>query len=113
MKLNTEHESLLGLFKPHYVFVLKKCWRVPSMFFSTNDIYEAQDPSQRRSRASIILAMQALHDEGFLEQEIVSCRGGRKAMYRAKLTPKEFEKHVKDKIRIWALRTFSTLDWWK
>lgn len=90
-------EGFRKIFQPYQEIVWRILWNSPQQSFSTMDMWESVNrelnPSSI-SRASIINFMQDMAGHGLLMQEMETCKGGIRGLYKPKLSETELKKHV-------------------
>jgi hypothetical protein len=101
MRLDTSKEGLHTLFKPYQAALLEHIWKLnnPSRTGITSGqahefLQETGDPEMMKSRASVIFFLNDMVDEGVLDYEEESGKGGFHRVYYSKMDRKQFAEHV-------------------
>ncbi len=103
MKFDTEQEGLLTLFKPYQAILLEHIWELnESERVGINSgvahKYLLGKP-EKKSRASVIFFLNDLVDDGILEYEERTGKGGHHRVYYPKFDRDEFSIYVNEKIK--------------
>ena len=102
MKFDTSGEGLNTLFKPYQSALLEHIWELNGdgrVGINSGQAYRyLQTLPDRKSRASVIFSMNDMVDDGILEYEEKSGKGGYHRVYYPKMNREEFAKHVKKTI---------------
>jgi len=105
MKFDASKDGLLTLFKPYQVALLEHLWGLNSQArtgLTSSQAYtflwQTSDRELRKSRASVIFSLNDMVDDGILEYEEESGKGGYHRVYYPKMNREEFAKHVKKTI---------------
>ena len=105
MKFDTSKNGLLTMFKPYQVAILEHIWDINSETrtgLTSSQAYvflwETGDKELKKSRASVIFSLNDMVDDGILEYEERSGKGGYHRVYYPKMEREEFAKHVKKTI---------------
>jgi len=102
MKFDTSGEGLNTLFKPYQSALLEHIWEINGegkVGINSGQAYRyLQTLPDRKSRASVIFSMNDMVDDGILEYEEKSGKGGYHRVYYPKMNREEFAKHVKKTI---------------
>jgi hypothetical protein len=98
MIFDTSGEGLLTLFKPYQAALLEHIWELNSserVGVSSGDAYRfLRDHPDSKSRASVIIFLNDMVEEGVLEYEEESGKGGYHRVYYPKMDRKQFALHV-------------------
>jgi len=98
MIFDTSQEGLLTLFKPYQALLLEHIWDLNSddrVGINSGEAYRfLQGCPERRSRASVIVFLNDMVEEGVLEYEDVSGKGGYHRVYYPKMNREQFAKYV-------------------
>ena len=101
MKFDTSKEGLHTLFKPYQAALLEHIWTLnkPSRTGITSGIahqflQQNNDPEIRKSRAAVIFFLNDMVDEGVLDYEEKSGKGGYHRVYYPKMNRKQFANYV-------------------
>lgn len=85
------------ILQPYQETVWHILWNSPQQSFSTKDMWARVNKELKEgsiSRASIINFMQDMAKQGLLIQEMETCKGGMRGLYKPKLSESELKKHV-------------------
>ena len=105
MKFNTSEHGLLSLFKPYQAALLEHIWGLNS--YSRTGLTSSQaytflwqmgDSELRKSRASVIFSLNDMVDEGSLEYEEESGKGGYHRVYYPKMDREGFSVNITELI---------------
>ncbi|MFX0203396.1 MAG: hypothetical protein ACFFCW_45420 [Candidatus Hodarchaeota archaeon] len=98
MKFDTSQEGLLTIFKPYQAALLEHIWELnnPSRVgITSGQAYEfLQKHPDKKSRASVIFFLNDMVEEGILEYEEESGKGGFHRVYFPTMNREAFGKHV-------------------
>jgi predicted transcriptional regulator len=98
MKFDTSEKGLLTLFKPYQAALLEHIWELnnPSRTGITSGQAHKflQDHPDKKSRASVIITLNDMVDEGILTYEEESGKGGYHRVYYQNMDRKQFSEHV-------------------
>jgi len=99
---DTSKEGLLTLFKPYQAALMEYIWEMNERErtgYTSGQLYNwLQDHPDKKSRASVIFFMNDMVDEGILEYESKSGKGGYHRVYYPKMNKQQFASHVVDNI---------------
>ena len=102
MKFDTSKDGLHTMFRPYQVAILEHIWGLNSETrtgITSGQAYtflwQTSDRELRKSRASVIFSLNDMVDDGILEYEERSGKGGYHRVYYPKMNREEFAKHVK------------------
>ena len=105
MKFNTSQKGLYTLFKPYQSALLEHIWGLNSQTrtgLTSSQAYtflwQTDNRELRKSRASVIFSLNDMVDDGTLEYEEKSGKGGYHRVYYPAMNREEFAKHVKKTI---------------
>ena len=105
MKFNTSKDGLHTMFRPYQAALLEHIWGLNSETrtgLTSSQAYtflwQTSDRELRKSRASVIFSLNDMVDNGILEYEEESGKGGYHRVYYPKMDKEEFAKHVKKTI---------------
>jgi len=102
MIFDTSGEGLLTLFKPYQAALLEHVWelnRNERVGVSSGDAYRfLRDHPDSKSRASVIIFLNDMVEEGVLEYDEESGKGGYHRVYYLRMDREQFARHVVDKI---------------
>ncbi len=102
MKFDTKQEGLRTLFKPYQVLLLEHLWDLNGQsrvgLNSSQAHKYLMDKPEKKSRASVIFFLNDMVDEGILDYEEKTGKGGYHRVYYPNMNRKEFAKHVSDLI---------------
>ena len=105
MKFDTSENGLHTLFQPYQAALLEHIWdlnietrtginsKLAYMF-----LQQTGDSELRKSRASVIFSLNDMIDDGILEYEEESGKGGYHRVYYPNMNREEFAEHVKKTI---------------
>jgi len=101
MIFDTEKDGLHTIFKPYQVALMEHIWEVNSETRTGTTSSQAHELLMKTgnedlmmSRASIILFLNYMVEEGVLEREEESGKGGYHGVYYPKMTREEFGQYV-------------------
>ena len=102
MKFNTKQEGLLTLFKPYQALLLEHLWDLNGkerVGLNSGQAYKyLLDKPEKKSRASVIFFLNDMVDEGILDYEERTGKGGYHRVYYPKMNREEFSEHVSNLI---------------
>lgn len=102
MKFDTSEEGLLTLFKPYQAVLLEHLWELNENERVGQNSGQAhkflQDKPEKKSRASVIFFLNDMVEEGVLEYEERTGKGGHHRVYYPKINRDEFADYVVRKI---------------
>ena len=105
MKFDTSENGLHTLFQPYQAALLEHIWGLNSETrtgLTSGKAYMflqgTGDSVLKKSRASVIFSLNDMVDDGILEYEEESGKGGYHRVYYPKMNREEFAKHVKKTI---------------
>jgi predicted transcriptional regulator len=102
MIFDTSEKGLLTLFKPYQVALLEHIWKLnnpESTGTTSGQAFEfLQDHPDSKSRASVIFFLNDMVEEGILEYEEKTGKGGYHRIYYPKMNRKQFANHVVETI---------------
>ena len=102
MIFDTSEKGLHALFKPYQAAVLEHIWELNSserVGVTSGDAYRfLQGHPDSRSRASVIMFLNELVDEGVLEYEEESGKGGYHRVYYPRMDREQFARHIVETI---------------
>ena len=102
MIFDTSGEGLLTLFKPYQAALLEHIWELNSsdrVGVSSGEAYRfLRDHPDSKSRASVIIFLNEMVEEGVLEYEEESGKGGYHRVYYPRMDREQFARHVVEKI---------------
>ncbi len=101
MKLDLDKEGLEALFSPWQMEVMRFLWGAGEEIDSRTAYEYLRKSGAPMSRASIIMFLNTMAEEGFIEYRDISSKGGWKRLYRpSQATPEEgsFRKRIIDMI---------------
>jgi hypothetical protein len=102
MIFDTSGEGLLTIFKPYQAALLEHIWELNSserVGVNSGDAYRfLQGHPDSKSRASAIFFLDDMVEEGVLEYEEESGKGGYHRVYYPKMDREEFAQYVVEKI---------------
>ena len=98
MKFDTAKEGLYTLFKPYQVNLLEHIWELnekEKVGVNSSRAHEyLLTTSEKKSRASVIFFLNDLVDEGVLDYEERTGKGGHHRVYYPKMNREEFATYV-------------------
>ncbi len=102
MKFDTSEKGLLTLFKPYQAALLEHIWELNNprrTGITTGQAYKfLQDHPDRKSRTSVTFFLDNMVEDGVLDYEEESGKGGYHRVYYPKMSRKQFAKHVVETI---------------
>jgi hypothetical protein len=111
MKFDTEQEGLLTLFKPYQAILLEYMWDLNEserVGINSGQAHKyLQGKPEKKSRASVIFFLNDLVEDGILEFEERTGKGGHHRVYYPKLDREEFSLYVTKTIKDKLTETFS------
>jgi predicted transcriptional regulator len=102
MKFDTSGEGLLTLFKPYQAALLEHIWdlngggRVGVTSGQAHEFLQGHPDS--KSRASVIFFLNDMVEEGILDYEEKTGKGGYHRVYYPKMDREQFARHVVEKV---------------
>ena len=98
MKFDMSEKGLLTLFKPYQAALLEHIWELNNpgrIGITSGQAYEfMKDHPDSKSRASLIFFLNDMVEEGVLEYEEESGKGGYHRVYYPKMNREQFARHV-------------------
>ena len=102
MKFDTSEKGLLTLFRPYQAALLEHIWELNNperTGITSGQAYEfLQDHPDSKSRASVINSLNEMVEEGVLEYEEKTGKGGYHRVYYPKMNREQFARHVVETI---------------
>ena len=102
MKFDTEKDGLQTLFKPYQVLLIEHIWdlnKAGRVGINSGQAHRfLQDTPEKMSRATVILFLNDMVDEGVLEYEERSGKGGYHRVYYPKMDREGFAVYVTELI---------------
>ena len=105
MKFDTSKDGLHTMFRPYQAALLEHIWGLNSEDRTGINsgqahlfLQETGDSELKKSRAAVIFSLNDMVDDGILEYEEKSGKGGYHKVYYPKMNREEFAKHVKKTI---------------
>ena len=102
MKFDTEKDGLHTLFRPYQALLIEHIWdlnRNAGVGINSGQAHRfLQDTPERKSRASVINSLNDMVDEGILDYEEKSGKGGYHRVYHPKMDREEFSVYVTELI---------------
>ena len=102
MKFDIKQEGLRTLFKPYQVLLMEHLWELNGktrVGLNSGQAWKyLQDKPEKKSRASVIFFLNDMVDEGILDYEEKTGKGGYHRVYYPKMNRKEFAGFVSDMI---------------
>jgi len=102
MKFDMSEKGLLTLFKPYQAALMEHIWKLNNPHrtgITSGEAYKfLQGHPDSKSRASVIFFMNDMVEEGVLEYEEKSGKGGYHRVYYPKLNREQFARHVVETI---------------
>jgi hypothetical protein len=102
MKFDTRQEGLRTLFKPYQALLLEHLWDLNGktrVGLKSGQAWKyLQDKPEKKSRASVIIFLNEMVDEGILDYEERTGKGGYHRVYYPKMNRKELGEHVSNLI---------------
>ena len=103
MKFDTEQKGLLTLFKPYQTILLERIWELNEserVGINSGEAYKyLLGTPEKKSRASVIFFLNDLVEEGILDYEERTGKGGHHRVYYPKLDRDAFSIYVTEKIK--------------
>jgi predicted transcriptional regulator len=100
MKFDTRQEGLRTLFKPYQILIMEHLWDLNGQSrigLNTGQAWKyLQDKPEKKSRASVIIFLNMMVDEGILDYEEKTGKGGYHRVYYPKMDRLEFVEHVSE-----------------
>ena len=113
MIFDTSKEGLLTLFKPYQAALLEHIWELNSVErfgLSSGDAYRfLRDHPDSKSRASVIIFLNDMVEDGVLEYEEESGKGGYHRVYYPRMDREQFAQHVVETITRKLTETFPSI----
>ena len=110
MKFDTSEDGLLTLFKPYKAALLERIWELNDKGragITSGQAYEfLKGHPDSKSRASVIIFLNEMVEEGVLEFEEQSGKGGYHRVYYPKMNREQFAQHVVETINRKLAETF-------
>lgn len=98
MKFDTRQEGLRTLFKPYQALLMEHIWDLNGntrVGLNSGQAWKyLQEKPEKRSRASIIFFLNDMVEEGILDYEEKTGKGGYHRVYYPKMDRAEFAEHV-------------------
>ena len=98
MKFDTSEKGLQTLFKPYQTAILEHIWEMNDpkrTGITSGQAYKfLHSHPDSKSRASVIISLNDMVDEGILEYEEKSGRGGYHKVYYPKMNKEQFAQHA-------------------
>ncbi len=98
MKFDTKKEGLETLFKPYQVLLLEHIWDLNGNDRTGMNSGQAhkylQDTPEKKSRASVIFFLNDMVDDGILDYEEKTGKGGYHRVYYPSMNREEFADHI-------------------
>jgi hypothetical protein len=102
MKFDMSEKGLLTLFKPYQAALLEHIWELNNpdrVGITSGQAYEfMKDHPDSKSRASLIFFLNDMVEEGVLEYEEESGKGGYHRVYYPRMDREQFAQHVVETI---------------
>jgi predicted transcriptional regulator len=102
MKFDTRQEGLRTLFKPYQALLMEHLWDLNGktrVGLKSGQAWKyLQDKPEKKSRASVIIFLNEMVDEGILDYEERTGKGGYHRVYYPKMNRKELGEHVSNLI---------------
>ena len=102
MRFDTEKDGLHTLFRPYQALLIEHLWdlnRNARVGINSSQAHRfLQDTPEKKSRASVINSLNDMVDEGILEYEERSGKGGYHRVYYPKMNKEEFSVYVTELI---------------
>ncbi len=103
MRFDTEKDGLHTLFRPYQALLIEHLWdlnRNARVGINSRQAHRfLQDTPEKKSRASVINSLNDMVDEGILEYEERSGKGGYHRVYYPKMDRGEFAVYVTELIK--------------
>jgi predicted transcriptional regulator len=98
MKFDTRHEGLRTLFKPYQALIMEHLWDLNGktrVGLNSGQAWKyLQDKPEKKSRASVIIFLNEMVEEGILDYEERTGKGGYHRVYYPKMNRKELGEHL-------------------
>jgi hypothetical protein len=98
MKFDTKQDGLRTLFKPYQILLMEHLWNLNGNTRTGLNSGQAwkylQDKPEKKSRASVIIFLNEMVDEGILDYEERTGKGGYHRVYYPNMNKKELGVHV-------------------
>jgi len=100
MKINLDEKGLNAVFKPWQLAIIEYLSnnRIP---LTSRQIHETIQPEHPVSRASVINFLNYLRDEGLIQYEVDSGRGGMHGVYKGSTTVRGVWSEIKARVLFW------------
>lgn len=102
MKFDTKQEGLRTLFKPYQALLMEHLWTLNEksrVGLSSGQAWKyLQDKPEKKSRASVIIFLNEMVEEGILDYEERTGKGGYHRVYYPKTDREEFAEFVSNLI---------------
>jgi len=102
MRFDASEKGLLTLFKPYQAALMEHIWKINNpgrTGITSGQAFEfLKDHPDSKSRASVIFFLNDMVEEGIMEYEEKSGKGGYHRVYYPKMSKEQFARHVVDKI---------------
>lgn len=102
MKFDTSKKGLQTLFKPYQAALLEHIWKLNNpgrVGITSGQAHEfLKDHPDSKSRASVIFFLDDMVEEGVLDYEQESGKGGYHRVYYQKMSREQFAQHVVETI---------------
>jgi predicted transcriptional regulator len=95
--INFEEEGFEKVFTPYQELVWRILWENPDRSYTTKEMWAEVNQrlgSGSISRASIINFMQDMAEQGVLIQELETCKGGMRGLYKPKMDEPGLKRHI-------------------
>ncbi|MFP3952429.1 MAG: hypothetical protein ACLFVP_09865, partial [Candidatus Bathyarchaeia archaeon] len=99
LKIDLSAKDLGMVFKDYEILALETLWQNPEHMFSSLEVTEAVNEKLAArgdsiSRASIINFLQDIAEQGILERDTTTGKGGHRGIYQSNYTKKELRKFI-------------------
>ncbi len=98
MKFDTSETGLKTLFKPYQASLMERIWELNNpgrVGITSGEAYNyLQNQPDSKSRASVIFFLNEMVDEGVLDYEEKTGKGGYHRVYYPKMNKEQFAEHV-------------------
>jgi predicted transcriptional regulator len=102
MKFDVSEKGLLTLFKPYQAELMEHIWKINNpgrVGITSGQAYNyLQDKPDSKSRASVIFFLNDMVEEGVLDYEEESGKGGYHRVYYPKMNREQFAKYIVKKV---------------
>ena len=113
MKFDTSEKGLLTLFKPYQAALLEHIWKLNEsarVGIVSSQAYEfLKDHPDSKSRAAVIFFLNEMVEEGVLEYEERTGKGGHHRVYYPKMNREQFAHYVVETITRKLAEIFSSV----